>query len=802
MALLHPLLLIGLGLTAIPVILHLMLRAKPKKFIFPALRLIQNRRRENIQRLRLRHILLLLLRMAVIALLVFAVARPRVPAADYAPSAGDWLRLTLLAAIAGGIYFGLLFFWKRRALPAHAITYRRSVLRSALTVAVLALFALFVVWPYQRRIAAAITQPTLATSEHIPVAAVLLFDTSLSMQYQHESQTRLDVARRIARTHVADLPSGSRIAVADTSSDEPVRFLGDRSSVTSRIDALESHPAARQLNDRLEAALQSQIDDHERAGESTAGKSTGQDEFLREVYVFTDLASSAWRRDDSARLKELLAKLPSLNVYLIDVGLTEPQNVALTGLTLSEQTVATGGDVLVRVNVETTGFAVADKTVEIYLENDAGKLTNKGSTTIQADPSAAVQAQFLLRDLNGSVRQGVVRLSTSDPLAFDDVQYFSLRVQPPREILVVADEKSDAQYWMEALAPGELVRLNKAPYKCTFEYPSRLTNSDLKKYAVVCLINVADPTVAGWKALGEYLAQGGGVAVLLGGRVVSAAYRSDAAQAVLPGVLQASLLFNPLNPRPEYFDLKNITHPLLKKFTFDLGTTDLEAVEIHRYWFVIPSGESSVIARYTDERRRPAILERGHGKGIALLMTTGVDRNGWNDLPTVWPFLALADQMMQYLSRAGESQFNYTAGMNVVVNLEGEPPPAKYLLRKPKLQQLPGETPPGATTLTLRELDQLGNYRLLGAEADSKFLRGFSINADPAESRLARLSDADLEGLFGKDRYSVSRSIEGLQKKVQIGRVGREAFPMVLLALLIAFVAEHLVANRFYDEQK
>src|SRR5262245_16101579 len=47
----HPLLLFGLFLVAIPVILHLLMRTKPKKLLFPALRLIQNRKRTNTRRM-------------------------------------------------------------------------------------------------------------------------------------------------------------------------------------------------------------------------------------------------------------------------------------------------------------------------------------------------------------------------------------------------------------------------------------------------------------------------------------------------------------------------------------------------------------------------------------------------------------------------------------------------------------------------------------------------------------------------------------------------------------------------------
>ena len=101
MSLINPLILFGLGLIAIPVILHFLLRSKPKKLLFPALRLIQQRRTMNVRRLRLRHIWLLLLRIGVIALLVLAIARPSLPAADYTPTWIEWRTILGIVAIAG-----------------------------------------------------------------------------------------------------------------------------------------------------------------------------------------------------------------------------------------------------------------------------------------------------------------------------------------------------------------------------------------------------------------------------------------------------------------------------------------------------------------------------------------------------------------------------------------------------------------------------------------------------------------------------------------------------------------------------
>ncbi len=71
-----PALLAGAALIAVPIVLHLIMRQKPKRLEFPALRFVARRHETNQRRLRLRHLLLLLLRAGAIALLATALARP------------------------------------------------------------------------------------------------------------------------------------------------------------------------------------------------------------------------------------------------------------------------------------------------------------------------------------------------------------------------------------------------------------------------------------------------------------------------------------------------------------------------------------------------------------------------------------------------------------------------------------------------------------------------------------------------------------------------------------------------------
>ena len=78
MSLMHAGLAAGVTLAALPVILHLFMKQTPKHLMFPALRLIRERQRRSKKRLKVKNWLLLLARMAVLALMALALSRPTI----------------------------------------------------------------------------------------------------------------------------------------------------------------------------------------------------------------------------------------------------------------------------------------------------------------------------------------------------------------------------------------------------------------------------------------------------------------------------------------------------------------------------------------------------------------------------------------------------------------------------------------------------------------------------------------------------------------------------------------------------
>ena len=812
MSLINPALLYGFAFIAVPVLLHFLMRVKPKKLMFPALRLIQKRRLQNVRRMRLRHVWLLLLRIAVLAAIVAALLRPSLPAAEYGLSLRESLTLGAIGVVAVATYFGLKRWWQKQKLPNHVQAARRTYLSAGLGALSVVLVALLVGWPYQQRVLAEITSPVPTASSQLPAAAVFLFDTSLSMAYTQEGETRLDVAKKIAVRHLASLPARSRLAIGETATSDTILFQADLAAAKGRLDALKTMAVAVPLNDRLRSALATQEEDRQRTLEtqSSVANDDRSDRFVREVYLFTDLAQSGWSKNVGKILHDELQRLAWLGVYVIDVGVTQPKNVGLTKLRLSRESVSVGGETVVSVSLPTVGMGEQTQVVEFLLESEAGELVKKDQRVVAIDEKSVSEVQFTARGLSRSTHRGRLKLVSSDPLLEDNQLDFAVRVDAGIKVLAVSPTQAEAFFLQTAL--------EVQGYSVTFVPEPKLEATDIRSFDVVCFVNVARPTEAVWKKLDEYVSGGGGLAVFLGSAqfekttgINSVTYNTEAAQSVLPGKLAAVLKFSPAKS----LDLRDTTHPVLKKFEGAGVAAELMTVDVRRYWVVDPHESAKVIAAYSDNKATPALLERIHGLGRTVMLTTAVDlTRDWSELARTPPFhfLALTDQTMQYLSHRSAARVNYSAGEDVLLPLNRERPMRRYLLRKPSSVQLPGDVPEGETELRITGADERGNYEVVPVDGpgnvpgvgnsghDGKpLVMGFVVNAAAGESDFARLTVTDLDNLLGEKRYSLADSIEGLERSVTTGRLGVEVMPLVLGLLIVAFCLEHTVANRFYQ---
>ena len=76
MSFLNPLFLLGLAAAAIPIIIHVLTRRRPREVMFPSLEFLTEVNQNEIRRLRIKQWLLLALRALAVAAIALAMARP------------------------------------------------------------------------------------------------------------------------------------------------------------------------------------------------------------------------------------------------------------------------------------------------------------------------------------------------------------------------------------------------------------------------------------------------------------------------------------------------------------------------------------------------------------------------------------------------------------------------------------------------------------------------------------------------------------------------------------------------------
>ncbi|MCI0361619.1 MAG: BatA domain-containing protein, partial [Planctomycetaceae bacterium] len=688
-------LLLGGAFVAIPVVLHLIMRQKPKPLVFPAVRFIQQRRIANQRRLQLRHWILLALRCAAIGLVALALARPSVASADMS----NWLAIGLVGAAAVGVAIVAAIALVVRAPKPLVFGLCGVAAAQAIALLVMVVRSL---WG---------GAPVIGDQE-APVAAVLVVDTSPRMDYRHENRTRLEVARDTADWLIRQFPADSEVAVIDSRSGSGA-FAVDRAAAAKMVERVRPTGTPRPLPETIATGIQiAKQHEHTR----------------KEVYVFTDLAQAAWTTKAGDELPKLLADNRNVLLYLIDVGVEKPRNFALGDLALSTEVVPQGGELALDVEVRALGPG-GNKTIELQLEETDPTLpiirdgkavlpkpVRRGSQEVKLAGGAAERVQFVLRKLDPGVHQGLVRILGEDGLALDDVRFFAIEVQEAWPVLVAAPPEVATTYFIEAIAPREFRETGRARFKCDAIDQSRLAQTELADYRAVVLLDPAPLTPDLWTKLADYADQGGGVGAFLGHNAQSLApFQDPAAISLLGGKLtRQTRSAGDLFIAPRSFD-----HPITAAFRQIETSVPWDRFPIYYHWnldelapdarTIIPFGNN-----------KPALVEHRVGRGRVLTLTTPVSDpprptgyEAWNRLATgedAWPYLMLVNESMLYLVGSGQTRLNLQAGEAAVLPNDEALYPPRYQLFTPLDQ--PQDLLARDGRLTVRFTDNPGAYRL------------------------------------------------------------------------------------------
>jgi hypothetical protein len=299
--------------------------------------------------------------------------------------------------------------------------------------------------------------------------------------------------------------------------------------------------------------------------------------------------------------------------------------------------------------------------------------------------------------------------------------------------------------------------------------------------------------------LASFVDGGGGVGIFLGRHARREEFNGAEAQKLLPGKLRWQ------SREPTYLRPVAVEHPALRELGELAGTAPWSEFPVFKYWELeAGSAPAQVVATFANGK--PAVVERQIGAGSVIVMTTSISDSAnddpWNLLPTgpePWPFLALVNGAVQHLAGAGRTQLNYLAGQTIVLPLGAEEQVSSYVLQLPDGSAVRQSLTTGQHNLSIATTEALGNYRVRAGGQQERLDRGFSVNAPAEMSRLERVPVADAVKALGSERARVATNRDEIALRVGLGRVGRELFPILILAVALAMAAEQLLANRFYS---
>ncbi len=646
-------------------------------------------------------------------------------------------------------------------------------------------------------LALALARPSIVSSgvldQEAPVAAALVFDTNPRMQYRQQNQTRLEAAQEMGDWLLSQLPPESEVAVVDSRT-VSAAFAVDSGAARQRIERLNAESMTRPLSEAIESAL------------ALLSESEKQ---RKEIYIFTDLSASAWSPEAMAAVNRQMAKSPEVGIYLIDVGARQPVNSGLGELRLSGQVLSRNSPLAIASDLVHIG-PDEEREVELFMIDPAtGEANLRSRETFSLQAGAQSRTDFRLRGLAPGVHQGYLKLAGQDSLAADDTKWFTVDVRPAWRVLLVAPEdarsKPDdyALFLGEALAPHAIRIKSEAAFECEVIAESQLAQKALEPYAAVCLLDPRPLAPAVWQKLQAYAARGGGVGIFLGRNASPIdSFNEPLAQELLPGKLVRQWRTGEAYLAPD-----ESQHPLLAKFRPLAGVVPWESFPVFRHWQLDALAEgSAVVLRYSNGQ--PALIERPVGEGRVLTLTTTVSdpanrRDTWNLLPTgeePWPFVMLANEMLNYLVDGGQERLNYLAGDTAVVPLGNDQSHAIYSLATPRGDQIRTPVDEKQNALVITSTETPGNYRIRAGGGNDGVNLGFSVNLPPQTSDLVRATSDQLKAVFGPAKFQLARSREEIDRSVNRGRVGQELYPYLIVLLVVVLALEQVISNRFYQD--
>ncbi len=406
------------------------------------------------------------------------------------------------------------------------------------------------------------------------------------------------------------------------------------------------------------------------------------------LVVVSDCRLQDWRFGDAqkASLAKALedAKQLGIKTYLVDVGPEDPKdyaNLAVVSVEPTEKTVQAraitdlvatvanfGPNDVTNVSVQFTITSPEHGRTPLDTEI-IGKITAGGKATVTQSYKFKTPGSYAVTAEIGT-----------DSLPADNAYHRALRVGRGVDVLLVDGdpglERSEAETFalQKALRPFSAYVSGVNPRVVD---AAVLMPSDIESSSVIFLANVGRLSTPNRDALTKFVERGGGLVILPGGKVEPKVFNRemyDGGKRVAPCELVAAVgevsTGDPDKDRFVRFSSDKLDHPLLAGFSGVVAPLFRVARFYRRFVVQLPKDpekrkEVTVVARYADEDRSPAIIERRIGKGAVILLTSTAD-DAWNNWQKIETYPIFMQELVAYLYQPAGAVQNLAVGAKYV----------------------------------------------------------------------------------------------------------------------------------------
>ena len=752
-------------LAILPIVVHLLMRSKPRLVVFPAMRFVRMMHNAHVARHRLKHLLLLLMRMAAVALVALVLARPKIQAAgNVSLRSNEPESVVVILDTSGSMAYGLP---DPSARKEH---------------------------PYKSRLQEAREQAaTLVKTMNRPGDEVALIWPDFPDKEAHF----------VAADHVIDQINAMEVqAGPQPIPTKPSYRPGQRAWMGSLIakgyaTLAKAHNSRREMYVFNDGTADSWSDV---AGGGQAGR-----------FRKSDLPNET-RHD-------------KITVRLFDVGVGENRDFQLMDIRgrNQNQLVSVRQTPTIMVTLRNGQLAGPDLKRAIVATSDGAKIgeaevtfDRKGNTFQQRiDPETQPEG----------LHQVTVTLKCDDEILEDNTRFVAMDVGSLPTVLMIESERMAAR----GVSVGDLVQLTLAPPKMVSmdqalvkleriqasEAAKLITDpAGQKKLADAHAVVLADVRELGdelWAALENYVGSGGTLIILLGPNTEPDKLKARAALAVLPaGSIEPRVKFDAKQaPAPAYPPFDKHLSRVLEVYRENVLEPKLDRAPVYQYYPVgktLPPDTTPLIW-LGGATADPLLLERRLGSGHSLLLTTtGLgDWSTWSQAEND-TIVSLIYAMTLAYPRHQQRAYQFTLDQPGVVTAPAEFRAAAATVDLPDNSGVCGQ-PNGrgsekldinATTGAIAVPTRfLGHYRVtLRAPGHSDETILYAVNFDPEEYGLERADLHEVERAFPPNCFRVTGREHG---NADGGESSTEDYgKLVGLALLLLLVGESFFSNRFY----